>query len=162
MYYWIHDLIRNKYFEELKELSPYLRQAKLFQHLTEEMPLEIRKTDKIAGWYGYQKNEVREPEERKHFAFLPVLNEKQRKLHKELVETARVYIGFTSAHTCSDYGTVLEKGLVHYLDMVEEALKEEPENDCLEAMKISILAACRYAERYALLAGAAHGDHRGR
>jgi len=152
MFYSVFDLVRNTYFEELDKLPPYLRQAQLFSHVVEDMPLQIRKEDLIAGWYGYEDSSAATVENPKRFAFRPVLSEQQRKIRQAFSKDLKMDIGFTAAHTCIDYGTVLEKGLIHYMDLVEKALGEYPQDECLQAMKSSLEAACRYAERYAALA----------
>ncbi len=54
MYYRVIDYIKNKYHDELSELSPSIRQATIFKYTTEEMPLLIKEGDLFAGWYRYE------------------------------------------------------------------------------------------------------------
>ncbi len=150
--YNIINHIRNKYFDELKEYSPFIRQAKLFKFSTEEIPLKITDTDYIAGWYGYEDDSSITIAENKSFEHTDVLSSEQKQLIKHLRNDLKTKIVFTPAHTCIDYETVIQKGLEHYMHLVAEALCESPDNDCLKAMRISLDAACNYALRFAEIA----------
>ncbi len=149
IYYDITEYIRNKYFDELKDCSPYIRQAMLFQHMTEDIPLKVKDTDYIAGWYGYEDGDAPSVAENKGFPYVCVLDDEQKRIRENLCYALKTEIFFTPAHTCIDYGTIVQNGLVHYMVLVDEALCEHPEDDCLLAMKVSLTAACKYAERFA-------------
>ncbi len=150
MYYNITKYIENKYFYELKDHSPYIRQAMLFQHITEDIPLKVKDTDYIAGWYGYEDGDAPSVAENKDFPYVCVLNETQKQMRENLRNKLKTKINFTSAHTCIDYGSIVQNGLEYYITLVEQALSEHPKDDCLLAMKISLEAACKYAERFAV------------
>lgn len=150
MFYNIYPWVMERHHEEVRSLSPWLRQAQLFRYFTEEMPLEIRATDRFAGWYGYE-TEPEAPEPVPGFPFYAVLTEEERALRQGLA-ALNTEVNFTPAHTCLDYGTIVSRGLIHYVEQVECALTEEPENDRLQAMKLSFDAVVGVAERYAVLA----------
>ncbi len=152
MHYNIIQYTRNKYFDELKDRSPYIRQAILFQHMTEDVPLKIKDTDYIAGWYGYDDEDMPSPLENRYFPFICMLNDEQKQIREKLRSELNTKMGFTSAHTCIDYQAIVQNGLEHYIAQVGEALCEHPGDDCLLAMKISLEAACKYAERFAAAA----------
>ena len=97
--YNIINHIRNKYFDELKEYSPFIRQAKLFKFSTEEIPLKITDTDYIAGWYGYEDDSIITIAENKSFEHTDVLSSEQKKLIEHLKNDLKTIIVFTPAHT---------------------------------------------------------------
>jgi len=149
MYYNIIEHIKSKYFDDLEGYSPCIRQAMLFKYVTEEIPLKLMDTDHIAGWYGFEnKSDVMELE-RRSFTRVPVLSDEQRQRIKHLDNDLKTKIAFTSAHTCVDYETIVQNGLEYYITRVEQAILENPDNDYLKAMKISLEAACEYALRFA-------------
>ena len=149
MIYNIIEFIKNKYFYELKEYSPFVRQAMIFKYVTEEIPLKITDTDKIAGWYEYENAGSFELEENKFYEHTHILNSEQKQLLEHLRNDLKIEINFTPAHTCIDYETIIQKGLEHYIRLVDNALYETPDNDCLKAMRLSLEAACNYALRFA-------------
>ena len=119
MLYNVTEYIKSKYYDDLKEYSPYLRQAMLFKFLTEEMPLKITDTDYIAGWYGFEANAFKENFKEKSFSKTNALTPEQLKLKEHLNENLKCGISFNSAHTCIDYETVINNGLEHYMALVE-------------------------------------------
>ncbi len=149
MQYDITKYIRNRYFEELKDCSPCLRQAMLFRYVTEEIPLHVKDTDCIAGWYGYEDGDVLPVVENQNFPRVCVLSDRQKQRREILRTGLNTEINFTPAHTCIDYGVIVQNGLVHYMAQADAALCEHPGDDCLLAMKVSLAAACSYAERFA-------------
>lgn len=152
MYYRIIDYIKNKYYDELSELSPSIRQATIFKYTTEEMPLLIKEGDLFAGWYGYETwDELPKVQEQVSFGE-STLSYEQKALRQRLCEELKIEINFTLAHTCIDYGNILENGLTHYISLVEDALKGHPEDDFLKAMKISLEATCNFSQRFAEIA----------
>lgn len=66
---YVLQYIKDKYFDELMDYSPYIRQAMLFKHIAEEMPLKIKDTDYIAGWYGYEDVDAPSVAENKKFPY---------------------------------------------------------------------------------------------
>lgn len=152
MVYNILPFIQSKYYDELKAYTPSIRQALLFKHITEELPLIIRDSDCIAGWYGYEDGSAPAAAKVSEFPHKPVLNDRQKQLLEHFSRDLNTDVSFTPAHTCIDYGTIIEKGLTHYLSLVDDALRQNPGNDCLTAMQISLNAACGYAGRFAALA----------
>ncbi len=152
MYYNILNNVTCKYFDELKNYPPYIRQAKLFQYTTEDLPLKIKDADRIAGWYGYEDSERPQNLEQKQFPHNQVPGDEQKTLWETVLRDLKIQIKFTSAHTCIDYETIVRNGLTHYLSLVEGALREHPEDECLCAMKISLNAVCNYADRFASVA----------
>jgi len=152
MYYDIIDDIRNKYFEELKGYSPYIRQAMLFKYITENIPLKIKDTDYIAGWHGYEDYDKTSDLETRYFSYIHMLSEEQKHIREKMQNELKCEINFTPAHTCIDYETIVKNGLEHYITLVDEELCKKPDNECLVSMKISLDAACKFAERFANIA----------
>lgn len=152
MIYNISDYIRNKYFDELNGYSAYMRQAMLFKYMTEEIPLSVREGDRIAGWYGFENDLEIAVGENKQFDYQSVLSDAQKSLRSHIDNDLNMAVNFNSAHTCIDYGTIIEKGISYYISIVDEELKKEPNNECLLAMRISLDAVCAYAERFSFVA----------
>ncbi|MBQ7822403.1 MAG: DUF3029 family protein [Clostridia bacterium] len=150
MYYDTHLYISNKYFEELEHLSAPIRESLIFKHYTEDIPVFIKPDDIFAGWYGYENKPVHPTDN--SFDYIPVLSDKEREVLHHLNDDLKTSIHFELAHTCVDYGTVIEKGLIYYKDRVEKELEAEPDNEYLLAMRTSIDAASGFAERYADIA----------
>lgn len=148
MIYNIVDYIKNKHYDELKEFSPYLRQAMLFKHVIEEMPLKITDEDFIAGWYGFEENDFKENSDKKDFLKINVLTPEQAQLKEHLNKSLKCGISFNSAHTCIDYEIILNKGLEYYVMRLEEELSVFPDNQCLISMKIALNASYEFAERF--------------
>lgn len=151
MFYNIIEFVKNKHYDELKEYSPYIRQGMLFKYVTEEMPLKINDEDFIAGWYGFETNVFKESID-KSFPKTTVLNPQQMQLKEHLNEKLKCGISFNSAHTCIDYGTIINNGLGHYMAILEEELSAFPDNECLISMKIALDSACNFANRFAVVA----------
>ena len=149
MHYNIIEYIRNKYFDELKDCSPYIRQAMLFQHMTEDIPLRVKDTDYIAGWYGYEDVDAPSVMENKDFPYVCVLDDKQKQIRETLRNELKMEIHFNPAHTCIDYKAIVQNGLAHYMTLVDEALCKSHDDDCLLSMKISLNAAYNFAGRFA-------------
>ena len=102
MVYHFFDFIHHKYFDELNAYSPYIRQALLFKYFTEEIPLTVKDTDYIAGWYGYEDGDGPERIPGTEFPRVPILDGKQNQLRENLYADAKIAINFTPAHTCID------------------------------------------------------------
>lgn len=151
MFYNIIEHVKNKHYDELKDFSPYLRQAMLFKYVTEEMPLKINDEDFIAGWYGFETDVFKENID-KNFPKTNVLNPQQIQLKEHLNENLKCGISFNSAHTCIDYGTIINNGLGYYMAILEEELSAFPDNECLISMKIALDLACNFANRFAIAA----------
>lgn len=150
MYYEIHGQIVSEHMEELKLLPAPLMSAEIFRHFVEEIPLFFRKEDRLAGWYGYEEN----PENTEYAISLlsgrhPVLSDKERAQVKHLAEDLKTELSFSAGHCCIDYKTVIEQGLISYLNRVEKELSKEPDNAMLQAMKLELLSCERYAQRFA-------------
>lgn len=152
MIYNICGFIKNKYFDELEGVSPYIRQALIFKHITEDIPLKIKDTDYIAGWYGFEDGKLPTVEEKGNFPYVCLFSNEQKQIRETLRNELKTEINFTSAHTCIDYEGILQNGLAHYIKLVEDELCEHANDDCLVAMKISLEAACNFAERFCNLA----------
>ena len=149
MVYDIIDFIRNKHFDELKEYSPYIRQATLFKLITEQLPLKVTDNDYIAGWYGYENGCDITLTEKRNFEHVSILNDEQRQRLRHLYGALKIEIDFNRAHTCVDYETIVQNGLEYYMKRVDAALCESPDDDCLLAMKIALNAVCQFSERFA-------------
>ena len=126
MFYNIGDYIINKHFDELNGCSGYLRQALIFKYMTEEMPLSIHDGDRIAGWYGFENSEDAKITEKKQLAYDRVLSESQTRLRSHMQNDLKISVTFNAAHTCIDYGTVVEKGISHYISLLEAERQKSP------------------------------------
>ncbi|MBQ4575637.1 MAG: hypothetical protein IJA85_10670 [Clostridia bacterium] len=149
MFYYVFPNMINKYHDELEAQSPFMRQAMLFRHYTEDIPLTVRDTDCIAGWYGYEDGTMRTDTQVKPFTHVAVMSDTQWQMRNLMTNDMKIMTGFNVAHTCIDYGKVVQYGLTYYIEAVDAALTEHPEDECLLAMKLSLEAACRYALRFA-------------
>lgn len=150
MEYNVHHLYRNRYFDELKKYPAAQCQSHLFRHYTEDIPIRILPGERIAGRFGY--DEMPPSEGDNNFPWIPVMSDEERTLRQRLMDERQQQIYFTYAHTCIDYGAVLEKGLIHWLARVNAELEKEPENDMLLGMKTALEAAGGFALRFAILA----------
>lgn len=151
MFYEIHKLIQNKYYDEVKDLPTYIRDAKLFRHIAEDMPLHINKEDLFAGWYGFAQ-EISQPQEVKQFKYNTASTPEEVALKEHFSNDLKMIINFTAAHTLIDYGNIIENGIEFYLNRVNEELKKEPNSDCLNGMKLSLETVEIYANRFSRLA----------
>ena len=151
MFYEIGGYIRNKYYDELNEYNAALRHAYLFKHTLEDMPLEIKETDLFCGWYGFENDDLK-PSEVIPFRAVPVFTAEDCKFRDHFRDDLKMHIAFTFAHTCIDYGKVVEKGLKYYIELVENELAIYPDDETLKAMKISLEAVKIYSDRYKVLA----------
>lgn len=152
MFYMLDGYLKNKYYDTLSPLSPCLREAELFRLTVEEMPLEIRKGDEFAGWYGFADEYAPVTEAVREFPRVPGISPEKEALRLDMAREVQTEVAFSAAHTCIDYGKVLQEGLAGYRQKVERALAASPENEMLRAMELSLRAACRYGERFAALA----------
>ena len=149
MFYDLRDWVKLKHFDELKALSPYMRQAMFFKYMTNEMPLSVKDGDLFAGWYGYEDSDAPQDIEEKKFEYNEVLTDEEKKAKDHLRDDLKTIVAFTKAHTCIDYESIIQKGLIQYIEAVDAELAVAPDNECLLAMKISLEAVCGYAERFA-------------
>lgn len=153
MIYEIYDSIIAKHYDSLKDLPAPMRQSLLFQYYTQEIPVFILDTDLIAGRYGYpddtdQIHDVKTPA----FHTDTTLSSTEEQIRRQLSRHYLIDTGFTSAHTCISYQTILEKGLLYYIEKTESALASNKDNDYLKAMLHSLHAVTHYARRFCDLA----------
>ena len=146
MFYRVHKYIENKYYNELRNLSPALRESMIFKYYTENIPVFIKPNEYIAGWYGY--SEEPKFENGANFEIFPVLTEGEKETLKHLATDLKTHVEFHLAHTCIDYEKIITKGLNYYLDKVEKELIKEPSNEFLKAMEISLKAVENFSLRY--------------
>ena len=151
MIYDIGRAIEKKHYEVLKERDVYDRQVMLFALTLQELPVEIRPEDRIAGWYGYAEGTVFPQGDGAAFPYHAVLSGEQRR-QRVLLSRYLTDINFTPAHTCIDYGGILRNGLEHYVLQVEKELETHPGDLCLAAMRSSLQAAGILADRFAAAA----------
>lgn len=160
MFYEFYSYIKNKYFEELKTLPAPTREAMIFKRTCEEIPIEIKRDDLIAGWYGCENDVEYKITENKEFAFMDAYSQDEINIKNEFYEKFGCIVRFDRAHTCIDYGHIVKYGLKSYEIRVKEELKKENITDSkktmLEAMLISIDAVKLYAKRFSNLADQMH------
>lgn len=147
MVFSIGNYIINKHYEELKDLSPIVRQTAIFKFTVAEMPMHIKDTDFIAGYYGFHDFTPELREKAMEFSKNPVLTEQEQNTHK-MLWSLKVKPEYTPAHTCIDYGFVLNNGLEYYIEKVKRVLETNPENEMLRCMESSLNTACLFAERF--------------
>lgn len=150
MFYEIRPLITEEFREELHHLPAPLRESRIFALTLEQMPLQLLKEDLFAGRYGYDR--APEMERPKAFDRVPVMTQEQLRIHRHLNRQLNTVVGFSPAHTCIDYETVLKKGLIHYRRQVDGALAQIPGDIYLQAMAQSLDAAMDFSLRYARMA----------
>lgn len=132
--YNIERLIRKRNFEVLNSLSPIKRFSKKFKLCLEEVNLQIRPEDEIAGWFTVEAAE----EENLRFDDCNISEN-----DREIIEAPRKFSAAVSVdrgHTLIDYEAVLKRGLVYYEEKINCELLRSPENEYLNAMKDSIFA----------------------
>lgn len=159
MFYRLYNVVKDECFNEFASEPVPIREALIFRKTVELIPLQIKETDLIAGWYGYE-DDNRQGESshgsENSFAFYKHLESKDITTRQILSDTFITYGGFSSGHTCIDYGKIAEYGLNYYYTTVEaEFSVENPDTQksiYLKAMLISLDAVKIYSERFARLA----------
>lgn len=154
MFYEIHERMIAEHFEELNALRVPFRQSRILQLYMEEIPIQIRPDDLIAGWYGYESAPEPLAAPAPRFPFDPVMTDAERAIYARMEQDLKIEIHFNAAHTCIDYQTVVEKGLAHYIGKVKAALAETPDQEFLQAMLMDLNTVIGYAHRFAALAKA--------
>jgi len=157
------NYLREKYQDELKNLTPAKKEAFLFRKYLETIPVYIEQEDLCAGWYGYQGGV---PEDQKEFG--EKAREKQQMEHQKRVQEREPRTimndrycfqaaGYDRGHNLMDYQAMIGRGIEDYIREVDERLKhtaaESPEAEYLKIMKESLNDSLIFAERYADLAG---------
>jgi len=149
MKYYAQPYFQKKYYNTLAALSAPMRESQLFWYYTQEIPVWIEQEDVFAGWYGFQESDNLVEEEIKDFPRSAVLSEEERAFHRHLEHKLKTSVIFATAHTCIDYQTVIDKGLIYYKTRIEEELSKDADNEMLKAMKLGLEAACAYSLRFA-------------
>ncbi len=148
MIYDVGNAMEKKHYDTLKDRNAYDRQAALFALTLHALPVEIRPEDCIAGWYGFADGSVFPQEAGAAFPYHKVLSDEQHR-QRALLSRYLTDVNFTAAHTCIDYGGILQNGLEHYVSQVEKELETHPGDPCLAAMRSSLQAAGILADRFA-------------
>lgn len=142
-----YEYIRARFADELRAMPPLAREAAIFARTLEQMPVQVEQDDYIIGWFGGDKV----PEDEPVASFDGPLFDTP----EEEAEYVRFRDGniicpsIDRAHTCADYETILRRGLVWYIERIDAALQETPDNDVLLAMRASVLAVKAFCERVA-------------
>ena len=127
----IEKLIRNKHFDYLNALPPIQRFTAKFRLLLEQIPLHLKESDLIFGWYGY--------EEKLPEMELPVFDDCVRDEQTQMQMYIQAESGSTTyvdkSHVCADYKRIIENGLVSYEQQIDRELDQEPDSEYLLAMK---------------------------
>ncbi len=168
MFYEFYPYIKQKYFEEVKQLPAETREAILFLRTCEEIPIFICPEDVIPGWYGIDDSveegkqaaeKYRPTENAAAFVYQDAISPKEHEQRKVWDEFYCVETSFGTGHTCIDYGRIIREGLISYENRVAEELREMEGNGSkqekkimLEAMQITFRAVSVYTERFAALA----------
>jgi formate C-acetyltransferase len=157
MLYRLHELSRERYFDELKTEPAPVREALMFRKTLEDIPICIREGDFIASWHGYEEtSEITMPKNSRGFEVRDTYTSEERRTNEVLNSQFLIEPGYSLAHTCIDYKGILEKGLKVYAVTVERELKKprtgEEKAVTLKAMLMSLEAVSLYAKRFSDLA----------
>ncbi len=156
MFYWnFYNYFKDKYFDELKDLPAPIREAVIFKKTVEEICLEIRDDDIIAGRYGSTVDDGYDTDTSKTFEYKNLYSEKEAQIKDELQEKFCFTLRFDPGHTCIDYGYIINNGLKAYEQKVLLEMEKEvsPEKKImLDAMLISVEAVKIYSNRFSSLA----------
>ena len=139
--YNIERYVKNKYFDYLNDLDPEKRAAEKFRLETEALKLEIKKTDEIAGWFKFIKEDY--PDK----AFAEEEYDAETKRLNSLVEGLNGTVTVDRGHTLLNYGDILNHGLVWYENKIDAELEKAPDNAYLAAMKGTLAAVKSLTER---------------
>lgn len=182
MFYEFYPQIKDKYFDEVKDLSVPAREAQLFLRTCEEMPIAIHDDDVIAGWYGLD-DSIEAPEKYlladkecdtgREFAYEDAITPAEYSAKRIWEDFYCVETSFGTGHTCINYERVIREGLNSYINEVKAELagmdtadtrdyagelsedlagKLPAKKELLEAMLVSLYAVGIYAGRFADLA----------
>lgn len=154
MFYQYYETMKNTYFDEMAKLPACMREAILFRKTVENIPLSIRDDDLLPGRYGSETPPA--PTLRRDFPFVDVYTEEERTVRRALMENFKIEARFDKAHTCIDYGRIVQNGLSWYMQKVERELEKtdvsKEKRQMLLAMRESLAASEIYAKRFGELA----------
>jgi pyruvate-formate lyase len=127
-----------------------LREARLFRHTIEHLPIGLEDGESLAGDFGAAYLDEAEQASFPRAAATPAtpLPEPMQQLAR-----FRCNAGYTPAHTCADYARVVQGGLQEALDEIAAARQQGGADPAiLDAMQESIAAVAAWARRFAVLA----------
>ena len=145
--------------EQEGKMCSALREAEMFCRALQLLPIGIGEADLIAGNYGEQFADEAYIKEAAAFQKADYDHSEEYLVHSEderLASSRYMLFGiYTPAHTCVDYGTLLELGLGFYEKQIQNKLEEEI-SDYSKAYLHAMLKACegvfQFASRYEQLA----------
>lgn len=128
-----------------------LREARIFEHILEKIPIYCRDGELIAGDFGW--HDSGEPEFSRFFTNIPKTAENapvsssspEEEMHREF----HCFGNYTPAHTCVDYGKLLRLGIEGIIMEVMASQKEVKNSGSayLEAIKVALEALLKYCAR---------------
>ncbi|MFZ2653595.1 MAG: pyruvate formate lyase family protein, partial [Victivallales bacterium] len=130
-----------------------VREARIFEHILENLPLYYSDGDLIAGDFGW-----RQEDEGSLSRFFVSSGSSSRQNspaaaspEEELSRDFHCFGGFTSAHTCIDYEKLINVGIAGIIDEISKCRSRagKQEGNYLEAMGITMDALLKYAARFA-------------
>lgn len=153
MQYYIYDYIKSKHYDELKSLSPCMREAMIFRYEAMEMEIFIDETDEIAGRYGFREMPAY-PNDR-HFPYQDVYSPEMRQLRQNMDKAMQMRSWPAKGHTCIDYGRILQEGTNSYVEKVQKQLAD-PTTDAdakeyWQSMLVALEAVPIWSARFAAL-----------
>ena len=144
----IEKLIRTQNFSYLDALPPIERFTEKFRLELEEIPLHLKETDEIFGWYGYTE-QLPDME-------LPVFSDSVRSEEEQKIMYIQAESGSTTyvdkSHVCADYARILRDGLIGYERLIELELYLEPDSAYLQGMKRTIASVRAFTKRMEVIA----------
>lgn len=153
------NLARKIVNKERPEAGSLERETAILRKALEMLPIGINSTDMLAGNYGPDfapeglMEQIREADEEEY------ANSEEYKVYDEeerLVSGRYMLFGiYTPSHTCIDYETLIQKGLIHYQKRIQARLGQDIDpyaREYLEAMMFSIDTVVQYGRRFCRLA----------
>ena len=141
--YNIERHIRKNHYEILNRLTPLKRFVEKFRLETEELKFHIKETDKIIGWFYFDKKCNDE---------VVFTDEIQVSKETDIINAPIKFKSSTNVdrgHTLADYEGILKNGLVFYQKRIEDELQKYPQDEYLLSMKGTLSAVFHFLERIA-------------
>ena len=137
------------------DFPPAIREARIFEHIMENLPLYYIDRDLLAGDFGWR----RKDDGRLKRFFISAENQSAENStygttpEEELRREFHCFGGFTPAHTCIDYEKLINLGVAGIIDEISVRRKKvyAQEENYLAAMEITMKALLKYTDRFACL-----------
>lgn len=148
--------VTEKYYEELRPLSPPLRASRILRRSVEELRVEVRDGDAFVGWFRFAGEA---PPSAPTFPDCVPSEEWKRVTEAPLLHGSRTCLD--KGHTLLPYEDVLREGLSAYRERIDAHIEKHPEEEMLLAMGESLDAAELLTEKMRNAALAAYEAGKG-